>query len=49
VWEEIVAKAPATDFFSRAVLARLNGEALTHLPGPDPRNVNQFEAVLDRL
>lgn len=49
VWEKIVEDSPATDFFARAVLARLKGEKLKHLAPPDPRTLNQFEAVLDRL
>ena len=49
VWEKIVEDSPAIDFFPRAVLARLKGEKLKHLAPPDPRTLNQFEAVLDRL
>lgn len=49
VWEEIVKESPGTDFFSRAILARLKGQRPEHTPPPDPGNLNEFAAVLDKL
>ncbi len=49
VWQKIVAAGPATNFFSRAVLARLQGKTIEHPLLPDPINLNQFEAVLDTI
>ena len=49
VWERIVTSSGATDFFSRAVVTRLRGEPLTHPLLPDPNNLNQFAAILDKL
>jgi tetratricopeptide (TPR) repeat protein/TolB-like protein len=49
VWQEIVRRNPATDFFSRAVYARLQGKPVERALLPDPTNVNQFQALLDRL
>lgn len=49
VWERIVETAPATDFFARAVLMRLQGKTIEHPLLPDPMNLNQFAAMLDKL
>jgi Tfp pilus assembly protein PilF/TolB-like protein len=49
VWEQIVNTNPATDFFARAVYARLQGKALERPLLPDPASVNQFSAILDKL
>ena len=46
VWEKVVADAPAIDFFSREVLARLKGQTVKNLAAPDARNINQFAAVI---
>jgi len=47
VWARIVQKAPATDFFSRAVLAKLKGETLKFALLPDPVSVNPMRALVD--
>ncbi|MEP6715711.1 MAG: hypothetical protein ABJC09_09050 [Terriglobia bacterium] len=49
VWTKIVEGGAGTDFFSRAILARLNGgkEKLAILPQPNA--VNEFAAVLDQI
>lgn len=49
VWEQIVKSTPATDFFSRAVYARLQKQANERPVLPDANNLNQFAALLDRL
>ena len=49
VWERIVNENSATDFFARAVYARLQGKTLERPLLPDPVNLNQFSAVLDKL
>lgn len=49
VWERIVAGAPATDFFSRDVLTRLEGKTVERPLLPDPISLNQFAAVPDKL
>jgi tetratricopeptide (TPR) repeat protein len=49
VWEEIARTAPGTDFFTRAIYARLQGKPLPRALLPDPNNVNQFAGILDRL
>lgn len=49
VWAKIARGAPGTDFFSRAIYARLNHEELKLAIPPDPNGVNQFAAVLDEL
>jgi tetratricopeptide (TPR) repeat protein len=49
VWEQIVRENPATDFFARAVYARLMGKTVERPLLPDPANLNQFSAVLDKL
>lgn len=47
VWEKIVENTPATDFFSRAVLAKLKGEQPKFALLPDPNAANQMLALLD--
>ena len=47
VWEKIVETAPATDFFSRAVLAKLKGEKPKFALLPDPNASNQMRALVD--
>jgi tetratricopeptide (TPR) repeat protein len=49
VWERIVKASPATDFFSRAIYARLQGKVLERPLLPDPVNLNQFSCILERL
>src|ERR1019366_5263132 len=49
VWEEIVKAAPATDFFSRAIYGRLRKLPEERPMVPEPNQVNQFAAVLDKL
>jgi tetratricopeptide (TPR) repeat protein len=49
VWEEIVRQSPATDFFARAVLARLKGSSPEHIAPPDAANLNIFSAIADKL
>jgi hypothetical protein len=49
VWEQIVNENSATDFFARAVYARLQGKAVERPLLPDPVNLNQFSAILDKL
>jgi len=49
VWAEIVKSSPATDFFSRAIYARLLKQPETRPLLPDPNNVNQLRALLDKL
>jgi len=49
VWAEIVKDSPATDFFSRAIYARLLKQPETAPLLPDPNNVNQLLALLDKL
>lgn len=49
VWKQIVNTNPATDFFARAIYARLQGLPLDHPLMPDPANLNQFQGILDRL
>jgi Flp pilus assembly protein TadD len=49
VWQHIVEYAPATDFFARAVYARLQGKKSDRPLLPDPLNLNQFAGVLDTL
>lgn len=45
LWEEIVRSSPATDFFSRAVLAALEGKKPERPVLPDPNSVNPFGAL----
>jgi len=45
--EKIVESSPATDFFSRAVLAKLKGEQPKLELLPDPLSVNQMRALAD--
>jgi tetratricopeptide (TPR) repeat protein len=47
VWTRIVQQAPATDFFSRAVLAKLKGEPVKFPLLPDPASVNPMRALVD--
>ena len=47
VMEKIVESSPATDFFSRALLAKLKGEQLKRELLPDPLSVNQVRALAD--
>jgi tetratricopeptide (TPR) repeat protein len=49
VWEQIVNSNPATDFFARAVYARLQGKEPDRPLLPDPASLNQFSALLDKL
>ena len=49
VWSKIVAAAPGTDFFSRAIYARLNDEDVKLALLPEPNNVNPFAALPDEL
>jgi Tfp pilus assembly protein PilF len=48
-WQEIVKVTPATDFFSRAILAALEGKKAGRPIVPDPTTVNQFNALLHQL
>jgi tetratricopeptide (TPR) repeat protein len=47
VWTRIVQESPATDFFSRAVLAKLKGEPLRFALLPDPNSVNPMRVLVD--
>ena len=47
VMEKVVETSPGTDFFSRAVLAKLKGEQPKLELLPDPLNVNQVRALAD--
>lgn len=47
VCQEIVTTTPSTDFFSRALLAKLTGQPNTHPIVPDPNSVNQYAELLD--
>jgi hypothetical protein len=49
VWDEIVRNTPATDFFSRAIDARLHKQPGERPVLPDPNNVNQFAPLLDKI
>jgi hypothetical protein len=49
VWEQIVKTSGATDFFAKAIYARLQGKVLEHALLPDPVNLNQFAALPDKL
>jgi tetratricopeptide (TPR) repeat protein len=49
VWDKIAQDASATDFFTRAVDARLNGRKPHFAILPDPMNVNQLLAMEERL
>jgi tetratricopeptide (TPR) repeat protein len=49
VWKEIVNSTPATDFFSRAVYARLRKQSDEKPLIPEPNQVNQFSALLAKL
>jgi tetratricopeptide (TPR) repeat protein len=47
VWEMIVKDRPATDFFTRAIYAHLQGKPPERPLVPDPAAFNQFLAVLE--
>ena len=49
VWEQIVKTNAATDFFSRAVYARLHGKTIERPLLPDSTSLNQFMGILDKL
>ena len=49
VWREIDAATSATDFFTHAIYARLQGKTPERPMLPDPVNFNEFAAVLDKL
>jgi tetratricopeptide (TPR) repeat protein len=49
VWGRIVNTSTATDFFSRAVYARLQGKKEEQPLLPNPAGFNQFLAILDKL
>lgn len=49
VWEQIVDSNAATDFFARAVYARLRGKPLDRPLLPDPASLNQFMGIVDKL
>ncbi len=49
VWEQIVHTTSATDFFSRAIYARLQGKTIERPLIPDPASLNQFAALLDSI
>jgi tetratricopeptide (TPR) repeat protein len=47
IWETIVKERPATDFFTRAIYAHLQGKPPERPLVPDPASFNQFLAVLE--
>ncbi|HWF11195.1 MAG TPA: tetratricopeptide repeat protein [Bryobacteraceae bacterium] len=49
VWQDVVKSTSATDFFGRAILARLKGQPIARSLVPDPTMLNQFAALLDTL
>ncbi len=49
VWEQIAKTAPGTDFFVRAIYAKLQGKVVERPPLPDPNTLNQFSALLDKI
>jgi len=49
VWDEIVKSTPATEFFSRAIDARLRKQSDEKPLLPEPNQVNQFAALPDKL
>jgi tetratricopeptide (TPR) repeat protein len=49
VWEQMVRTNSATDFFARAVYARLQGRPVDRPLLPEPGNLNQFAGILDAL
>jgi len=49
VWAQIVNTNAATDFFARAVYARLQGITPERPMLPDPAALNQFQGILDKL
>lgn len=48
-WTRIVAAAPGTDFFSRTILAKLEGKPQPLEILPDPNALNEFAAIPDKL
>jgi hypothetical protein len=46
VWEQIVDKSSATDFFLRAVLSKLKNQPPRQPIVPSPAEMNEFAAVL---
>ena len=48
-WQEVVRQTPATDFFSRGILAKLQAHGPDHNTPPDPANFNPFAVVLNKL
>jgi len=49
VWADLVKGSSATDFYARAMYARLQGKAIERPLVPSPASMNQFAAILDRL
>jgi tetratricopeptide (TPR) repeat protein len=49
IWEQLVDKSPGTDFFMRAILARLRGRTVKQAIVPSPTDMNEFGAVLEHL
>ena len=49
VWAEIAKETPATDFFNRAIYARLLKQPGQRPLLPDPNNVNQMAGILDKI
>ena len=47
VWGRIVKASSATDFFVRAINARLEGKTLEHPLLPDPGSFNLFLALAE--
>jgi len=47
VWSRVVQESPATEFISRAVLAKLKGEPVKFALTPDPASVNPMRALID--
>ncbi len=49
VWEQIVDRSPGTDFFPRDILAKLQNQRVAQPIVPNPGDLNEFAALLDRL
>jgi hypothetical protein len=47
IWNEIAKQAAATDFFARAMAAKLEGRKPLQAPLPDSVALNPFGALLD--